>query len=202
MKETSRRNFGKALAAVLAFLPSVSLANTNEASIPAESQKLSGKKNQHDTPPTFVISEGSFIVELDKPLEYVTTTGGKKRYRRRKAMGGHDAQLDHIKIVAGSGEMLYRNDAATDCEIVVELENSLEARVYGGPDLIVEIPQSLVLGTAQSGPPKRAHRYVPSPRSIQGIKVQRGNSVLYSVERNETLSELAEVRIMVWHTDY
>src|SRR5262245_47086662 len=118
MKNTSRRNFGKALAAGLASLPAISLANANEdrlgerhASSASGSQKKSqDKKNQHDTPPTFLISQGSFIIEIDKPLELVTTSGGKKKYKRPKASGGLDAQIDHIKIVAGSGEILYRND--------------------------------------------------------------------------------------------
>lgn len=209
MKKTSRRNFGKALAAGLASLPGVSLANTNQqkfaeqkASNPAESQKLSEKKNQHDTPPTFLITQGSFIIELDKPLAYVTTTNGKKKYRRPKASGGVDAELDHIKIVDGSGEMLYRNDAPRGCEIVLTLEESLEAKIYGGSELIVEMTDTLNVGTAQSGPRKRPHKYVPSSTLILGIKVQKGTSEIYSVAHTEVASRLEEVRIMVWHKDY
>ena len=205
MKKTSRRNFGKALAAGLVSLPGISLANTNQqkageqkASPPAQSQKLEEKKNQHDTPPIFAIAQGSFIVEIDKPVALATTANGKKKYRRPKG-GGNDAQFDHIKIVAGSGEMLYRNDDALGCEIVLALENSLEAKVSGGTELTIEIPDTLDIGAAQSGTRKRPHKYVPTSRSIVGIKVQKGNSVLYS---NDVASRLEEIRIMVWHTDY
>src|ERR1044071_2331290 len=107
MKNTSRRNFGKALAAGLVSLPAISLGNTKEGKVGdrqgsgEDSQKSKDyeKKNQHDTPPTFLITQGSFIIEIDKPLAYVTTANGKKKYKRPKA--SVNAQFDHIKIVDG-----------------------------------------------------------------------------------------------------
>lgn len=209
MKKTSRRSFSKAIAAGLVSLPAASLANAVkkgghgilEANT-AEPQRLLDARNQHDTPPTFVMAQGSFIVEIDKPLAPAGVSGGKKRYRRPKAVGGRDAHFDHIKIVDGSGEMLYRNDNARDCEIVLALESSLEVKVFGGRELMIEMTDSLDAGTAQSGPRKRPHKYVPSSLSILAIKVQRGTSVLYSVARNEVVSKLEDARIMVWHEDH
>lgn len=206
MKKTSRRTFGKVMAASLASLPVMSIANASEGDSGVRNenttapQRFLDDRNQHDTPPTFTITQGSFIIEIDKPLAFVTTGAGKKTYRRPKQ--NHDAHLDHIKIVDGSGEMLYRNDAARDCQILVTLERSLEAKIYGGSELILEMTDSLDAGTAQTGPRKRPHKYVPSSAEILEIKVQRGGSPIYSVRRAETVSRLEDVRIMVWHEDH
>jgi hypothetical protein len=210
MKKTSRRSFSKAMGASLASLSLTSLASAREEDdsdrdpkTVSGSQRLLSDRNQHDTPPPLMITQGSLVVEIDKPMAFLVTANGRKKYRRPK--NTHDANLDHIKIVDGSGEMLYRNDKPRDCEIVVTLSGgaAAELKVGGGAELVVEIPESMDIGTSEHSDTSRRHeKYRPSSAQITAIRVQRGASVIYSVSRDEVVSGLEDVRIMVWHDDH
>jgi len=125
MKKTSRRNFGKQLTAAMAALPLANLA-TNVSSNDSEPQKTSAvnnNRNEHDTPPPVLIGSGSLLFEArteanhDWTTTTPTTLGGKAArshafpaYDNAGAVATGDIHIAHIKIVDGSGEIIYRLD--------------------------------------------------------------------------------------------
>lgn len=117
MKRTSRCNFGNQFICALAAL-TIALLVTIEVHGQKEGpQKSSASSPQviltsHDTPPPVTLMDGSFIVEIELADfgEKEELSGQSKKYRVLPTVPGKKLYLAHIKVVDGSGELLYRGD--------------------------------------------------------------------------------------------
>lgn len=139
MKTTSRRSFGKHLTGAIVTLPLTALAGKTALGEQPDQQKpvLSNNRNEHDTPPPVIIMAGSCIFEARTEKDHVWTTFGSGNLGNKPArvhkVPAYDNNGDpangpihiaHIKIVDGSGEMLYRldNDDKDDITITTFLK--------------------------------------------------------------------------------
>ncbi len=228
MKKTSRRRFGKQLAGAIAAIPVVSSfaeaegQGRNKADIQTKQARIF---REHDTPPPVLFMQGSFIIEtaeLDFD-ESGVTMGSRKKYRRHP----HEpmktkVHLAHIKIIDGSGEILYRNDnimddpshppidlrlAVTTQSGVVNIAsvaNNFEIDTPGNKKLDkvdkVTHPDDQPMGTKRHARFRYKDASSGSEESITGIRVTKGGSTV--LFENSDLSDLAskgeELKIMVW----
>jgi hypothetical protein len=129
-ESVSRRSFTKLIASAFAVIPFAStLANaqrhhsrkrvgTHGAQSPARKTRASQlafatSRNEHDTPPPVLFTNGSFIVEteVDFAPGDIVPMGNKKRHNIKPSITGNNRVFPaHIKVVDGSGEMLFRFD--------------------------------------------------------------------------------------------
>jgi len=120
MKKTSRRRFGKQLTGAVAAMTITSLTGKAEIINTAQKPKAASEQigfRTHDTPPPLEFINGSFVVEKENDFNNTVMNGTRREY---KVTAGRTT-LEHIKIVDGSGEMLYRKDGADQCIISFEL---------------------------------------------------------------------------------
>jgi hypothetical protein len=135
MKRTSRRSFGTQLAVAIATLSVIAFGNTSLGQQTASQRKPSPdcQRKEHDTPPPTMLVSGSWIFEAstEKDHDWSTTTettvGEQKAfnhyvpaYDRCGAAATADIYIAHVKIVDGSGEMLYHLDNDKKEEIKVK----------------------------------------------------------------------------------
>ena len=123
MKNTSRRNFGKQLAGGIAAVSVASIAGKG-ASLDGSEQRpkttSQRKIRTHDTPPPLEFDNGSFVVEKERDFNRSDVNGDRLEYK----ITSGNTTLHHIKIVDGSGEVLFRKNDADACKVSVELRNS------------------------------------------------------------------------------
>jgi len=162
--------------------------------------------NQHDTPPPVLIGEGSLRVELTSIFNPTpsSTGGGRKRH----IVGDFASlKLAHIKIVDGSGEMLYRNDNPHDTEIRVLVDDGSEVK-FGcvSAGLYIDITDEKVLGNPQDSGGRRPDVYRPKKNAqdldINALKVavtsDANSALLFQISKDDLNSQLKECRILVW----
>jgi hypothetical protein len=206
MKKTSRRNFGKQLTGALAALPIV-------AAIDVSGQRPNVQRTQkveffreHDTPPPVLLGEGSLTVETSHPFgnSAPASTG-----RHRHIVPDYQAlQLAHIKVVDGSGEMLYRNDMPRTAEIRVLLSDGDEVKIgVESQNFYIDLLNDKDLGNAQNqNGRKRQKIYRPKKNAaeleIAAITVAQSSTanapILFRIAKDDLNSHLEEARIMVW----
>jgi hypothetical protein len=214
MKKTSRRHFGKQLTGALVSLPVVGSAiqlsaqqQTPDRKKVASQTAQTEKKREHDTPPPVLIAEGSLTVEtmsrFGGPMG-----AGQGRKKHHIDIGGKE--IAHIKIVDGSGEMLYRNDKPRNAEIRVLVRvNSADSEVKmgrSGSNLYIDLTDDKDIGTATPGGKHRTERYrlkkSADDLELLAITVAENASanspILFKVTREDLNSHLEEARIMVW----
>jgi hypothetical protein len=164
----------------------------------------------HDTPPPIVIGGGSVVFELDKEFDEITAGTPKKHIRKPPAGSTSNSVLiGHIKILDGSGEMLYRNLDADTCRIIITLDDDTLINVMGGSTLDIEAPRRLELGSGLDKPvsKKRKKRYRHKKSSsvessIKKVQVVEGSDVLFSVLVDKLESKDDDFRVMLWlHED-
>jgi hypothetical protein len=126
MKNTSRRSFGEQLAvAIVTFLVIAfsSIATFGQQTATQSKDDKDCQRKEHDTPPPTLLMSGSWIFEVrternhDWSTRTATMEGGRTAYShyvpahdRCGAPATKPIHIAHIKIVDGSGEMLYRLD--------------------------------------------------------------------------------------------
>jgi hypothetical protein len=128
-KETlSRRGFARLAAAALAAIPFASSlaqaqrrrrgARTSGAQAPVQKPqgvaplRTARGRNEHDTPPPLEIINGSFIVDTEEDFLAgdIVSMGAMTRHHIRPGAANNRIFPAHIKVVDGSGEMLFRLD--------------------------------------------------------------------------------------------
>jgi hypothetical protein len=210
MKKTSRRNFGKQLTGALVAVPLASIAVSESASgqRPARPRRQALDRNifnEHDTPPPVMVGEGSLIVETTHAFGNSVPVGA---LRKRHYVADYSLYaIAHIKIVDGSGEMLYRNDKPREAEVRIVLDDGSEVklgRVAEG--FYLDLPNDKDLGSAQNQTSKRKKKYHPKKSSahlvIAAIKIAENptdaSPLLFKITEGDLNSHLEESRIMVW----
>lgn len=81
------------------------------------------RENQHDTPPTLTFNDGSFEIESKQKLN----EGGTGPWFYTASVG--ETTIEHIRVIHGSGEMVYQNLDAHGSTIILELKKNGEASV-------------------------------------------------------------------------
>jgi hypothetical protein len=136
MKKTSRRSFGKQLTGAMAGLPLVNLPRKT-AGCGDDTQRntsANSNRNEHDTPPPVIIGSGSLIFEArteskhDWTTTAATTLGGRSAlshtfpaYDNAGQPATSNIHIAHVKIVDGSGEMVYRLDNGDKDDITITI---------------------------------------------------------------------------------
>jgi hypothetical protein len=222
MKKTSRRNFGKQITCALAALAVASLVTMSEVrgqdKKPQKSSTPSPQEilTSHDTPPPVTIMDGSFIVEIPKALfdETEGNSGQPKKYKLMVA--GKKLYLAHIKVVDGSGEILYRgdfHDPANNLNVIITTTENHEVNFASvGNKFQIETPNGRKLekttGLDQPVSSKRLGRFRvkndagTSETRLSRISVRKGNFAVWGVD----LTDLApggadggkETKVLIW----
>ena len=120
MKKTSRRSFAKTITAALAAAPVALLTKTAGSAQTPSKQTRVGPSGQdifqhQDTPPGLEILDGSLIVESTE--EFAETAGTRFLYKSTT-----DTSIEHIRVIADSGEKLYEDLYATEDGISSSIE--------------------------------------------------------------------------------
>jgi len=209
MKKTSRRSFGKQLTGFLVSLPVVATA----IQVKGQDQKDVGRpktqeeiEKEHDTPPPVLIAEGSLTVETTSQFGGPVAAG---QTRKKHFMGVGALRIAHIKILDGSGEMLYRNDKPRDAEVRVLVNDNTELKVARlSQSLYIDLPNDKDLGTPEvlGANSKRKARYrlkkTGNDLGLEAITVTENSDVnspiLFRVAKADLNSGLKEARIMIW----
>lgn len=220
--KSSPRTFKKLITNVFAALAFVLFLTTLNASgqtprpaSPASDQKI---LTSHDTPPPVLIADGSFIVEIEKDVfdETEGNPGQSKKYRLRPRVAGKKLYLAHIKIVDGSGELLYRgdyHDPARDLNVVITTpEGDLVNFASVGNNFQIETPNGKKLektsGLDQPVSSKRLGRFRvkndagTSETRLGRISVRKGNFTVYGVDLTDLppggTNGGKETKVLIW----
>ena len=229
-RQTSRRRFTKTIGGVLASIPFISsFVNAEEkrrSSIETFQRKSGSNRTQdqksglvfrtHDTPPPITFENGSFVLERTGQFlgsDIVTNPATSRKEYRVRPFFGSTAVPAHIKIVEGSGEVLYRNDRAASCVISIELEgpggdrSMVNARTSADKTRFVidiDAAKSLDLGNAANNDKptsrKRDRRYRHSgpEMSMREITIKEGAKILYNVLTEDLPADGSDLKVMIW----
>ena len=139
MKKTSRRNFGKSMARTLAVLPLASLTAKEAAKAQTSRQErrmVDDNRSHENTPPPIEVQDGSFSLVIrtaaeTAPIEAPTSGPGSSNpyLYKGKVPGSSDNNIEHIKILDGAGEWIYRDLEAASSNITIELQDYENLRV-------------------------------------------------------------------------
>lgn len=227
MKKTSRRKFGKQLTGALAALPVAALAmseSTSGQTKPIKPNAVSDESvfNEHNTPPPVLLMQGSFIVETAEAVfDESVTMGSRKKYRRHPKVTTKKVHLAHVKIIDGSGEILYRNDnimndsshPPIDLRVAVTTDDGLVNIASVGNNFELDIPgnkkfEKTTHSLDQPMGSKRLARFRyrdddssgSDVHRIKEVRVTKGAStLLFEIKDLTDLpSKGEELRIMVW----
>jgi hypothetical protein len=227
MKKTSRRSFGKQLTGAIAALPIASLATKGIAGQmdPKKASRVSVQKTEkeHDTPPPLFIQSGSLILEArtDKNDWTHTPMPGSRRGYRVLTKDRNDQPpttaifVAHIKIVDGSGELVYRFDnynnttksvpVHVNCLMNGDLTENFHLSV-DNTEFVIDVPDKRKIKPKQGDPVMNGKRKRVKYLNDQGsdshdittIQIVKGPRVLYQVDRSDLGKGADEMRIMVW----
>lgn len=236
MKKTSRRNFGKQLTGALAALPMATLATPivsaqEKTQTKAHGGDLVDIRNQHDTPPPVILMSGSWIFEARTELNHIwtttaaTTLGGKPAlmhkvpaYDNQNNPATKPIYIAHIKIVDGSGEMLYRLDNEDKDAIAINsyLKNDkTESAVLktDNKDFVIVFLDDKKLENKADDPsmdPEEDVKTIPRRQRARYKNEKNKNGKIYSIEisgakagllcalKLENHKAARELRIMCW----
>jgi hypothetical protein len=195
--------------------------NPNATRIPFGNLKIF---NQHDTPPPFLFMEGSCIIEV-KFLEdrEVTERMTFEAFRSELAEGlraaaalsnNEFAFIAHVKVVDGSGEMLYRLDNNNKDNISIALSLSRNNQFVGemrfsiSDQLEVSHPETTEIGNAEPAMNKHRIRFrlldaeSKGDIEISGVRVEKiteaGMIPIYSGPFRDLKSKGEELKVMLW----
>jgi hypothetical protein len=160
----------------------------------------------HDTPPPTIIDDGSLAIKLSDDLTLPATAENGRWIHK----GPADTPIAHIKVLHGSGDMVYRNLDAGDSRITVELEDMNHDPVgnliiTGGEFFQIDSDQ-LLMRQGVSGAPRRHTFAHPGAGQnlfrVKSIEILRtaNPSAQFRVTAPRTTQESQEYRIMIWHS--
>jgi hypothetical protein len=235
----SRRNFTKTIATSLLSVPlaisSASAATPQRKNRKPLSQKAGQTRNppipfemrvEHDKPPTgCLITDKPFTMELNES-NYVRDTaigGAGKTWHLIDKNSSKHIHLADIKILHGSGEMLYKNLNAAGCMIKIWLDESpeLNPSLIIRDDIMTSHPENgrqvkAVQITASGTSARRFTRlgnslgndrfrypYSITTFRITKIEVTQNGGVLFAITAPPpppppALTEAEEYKIMLW----
>ena len=217
MEKTSRRSFGKQLTGAVAAITTTSFAPGDGERTPNVDAKQN--KRSHDTPPPLDFTNGSLVIEKRDAFHETSLSTDRTRmeYRTRPYPGNRTIYPAHVKIVDGSGEMLFRKDDETGALAVsIELRNvngsAGSASIINAQALVdrskfivdVDSDKTLDLGDqVHNDKPtskKRTHRYRHSSAALSmwEVTVKQGARILYSISPRELPLEGADLKVMIW----
>lgn len=185
--------------------------------------------NQHDTPPPVLFMEGSCIMEFGyletrdraEIIDFRTFQRFLKESKRpaavRKAEEGF--VIAHVKIVDGSGEMLYRFDNKQQDRISVSLVlNSREGSPLGefslsvsGYQFLVSFPSTTKIDVKNGDDPMNERRVrlrcldaaSGDDIEISGVRIEKrvgpGSIPLYACSFGDLNSQGKELKVMCWY---
>jgi hypothetical protein len=213
MKNSSRRSFGKQLAGTLISLPVLASVAEVYGQKRVKSKVQARDFREHNTPPPVLIAEGSLTIETTAEFGATPTPAGAGRKRHFMDLGPR--RIKHIRIVDGSGEMLFRkHNPPADVEIRVLISHPgtahppTELRMgRAATNLYVDLVNEKELGNPDTLPDvKRTKRYKVRrgnvPLEFEAITVAAAahpsTSILFTKKKEDLDSRLKEVRIMIW----
>lgn len=226
----SRRRFTKSIAAAAAALPLVSTlagaqdgpragaAQRTDAQPQDRTPELRQHRNEHDTPPPVLVMSGSCILEIAADGDTVgpkDDSGGRRKYRVTPKDITGNFYLAHVKVVDGSGEMLFRldNTTADPVEVILALSDTKEVRLAAeGGKLLIELEKTKKFDKKVGDPPMSAgtsrnkrtrFRYMDdAPGSaepdIKFVRVFRKGRQLFDLELDTLRSHGEELKVMLW----
>lgn len=242
MEITSRRSFTKSIVGAIGAIPILSSLVEGQRKKRRISGKVKGRnkpkaisenpvdvRKEHDTPPPVLFMQGSFIVETAEAdfdeSDVITGTGmgSRKKYRRYPhETGKMKVHLAHLKVIDGSGEILYRNDNIMDDPHHPPMDLRVAVATEGGVVNIASVANNFELDIPRekkfekvdkmSHPDdqpmghKRMARFrykdvsSGTEHRITGVKVTKGASMaLFEInDLTDLPSKGEELRIMVW----
>ena len=213
----SRRNFAKSVALALSAAPLASTIVTAHSGENVDTQRTraGSVERTHDTPPPLTFENGSFVLERVGEFQgsdiVVNSTTNRREYRHRP-LSGTTISPAHIKIVDGSGEMLYRNDHADDCVISVVVDmgggatsvvnaqrSSDQSRFVIDVDSTKTLDKGNHVFNDKPTSKKRNRRYRHAGAdSIKEITIRRSTGVLYYVFVPDLPANGDDLKIMIW----
>jgi hypothetical protein len=131
MKKTSRRSFGRSVAAALAAIPVATFAS--ESTFTAQTRKssstvLGDNRSHENTPPPIDLADGSFsvLMKTNSATPPLTESGSGPYTYKGKVAPSTKNSFEHIKILHGSGEQVYRDLDAADSEVAITLRDETD----------------------------------------------------------------------------
>lgn len=196
-------------------------AQSRDSELRQERVMVRSARNEHDTPPPVLVVQGSLIIEMDQPdFDQVapgSSTQPKKHRRGPKQTGATRVFPAHIKVIDGSGDLLYRNDIADDCltSILLGTEEVTLSAVGTNFEITTRDDRDLVKSGNQFDQPiqhdpshhlpARQARYRYKNRAgaefrITGARIikRSTNEVLYAVTLEDLPSKGEEFRVLIW----
>jgi hypothetical protein len=208
-KKTSRRSFGKQLTGAVAAISIASLACKGEEKSEETQTKgplVQAKKITHDTPPPTEIVDGSLAVESYVDFGNPTAQGNRWQYKQSSS-----PKIAHIKILHGSGDMIYRNLSADGCTIRLDWKDKDGTTDYlkiSGNQTVFMIDCDKRMNPGRTGKKHRPYRWDHPGNSkdfrIESIKVSdSAGNTLFQVTAPPPPSPPdvipEEYKVMIWH---
>ena len=234
MKKTSRRNFGKQLTGAIATLPLAAIVSSKtEARSPLRTRSASvgslvDERYHENTPPPIELVDGSFAIHIKTlpttTAQPLTRTGsGHSWVYKGKLDTSSDNNIEHIKILHGSGESVFRDVEASGSVITIELQDENDGRVgtltvFGDRDFFQVASFGYGSGNAdgqlvwthENGKPHHKHHFThqggPGNKEfrITGIRITKGGATTLNLALppvSGTPFESQGYRILVWLAD-
>jgi hypothetical protein len=244
MKKTSRRSFGKQFAGALAAVPlaSVSAKSDPQQSKPGQSPKSDPVciRTHENTPPPISINDGSLTMFL---ATVETTTGNPsnpmnnesdtstEHFHKGNLNGSKSNEIVHIKVLHGSGNLLYQNLDATDSTVTVQLEDidggDVGAVNFSAPNTVPApghpfAPEFIIKGTGPTAANRKlqynghgtgrhkdrhefAHKGGPTVKEfrVAAITVEKGGQILFFTKAPPRTADpfSQEYRLLLWLYD-
>ena len=226
MKKTSRRKFGQLIAGAVAAIPVASIA-AQTPRVPRAPGKTSLQDilNHENTPPPIMIEDGSFqlkIKHVDTNDDPMTRTGSGMDWTYKGNFNNNKNNFAHLRVMHGSGEMLYSDLNAAGSKVLITLEdedhNPGGNLVFEGSatDFIVtshgtgngNADGKLVWSKAYGKPKfkhKWAHKGVANPNKdfrISRIQITKVNGAVVAFDLQVDVAEYEsqEIRVLAWLT--
>lgn len=129
MKKTSRRNFGKLMTGAIAAIPAISLAPESVVLGQRRGEKSQDKiciRSHESTPPPISIEDGSlkFTVEASTADPLKLQSGGPPWVYEGDINSGTDNEIAHIRVLHGSGSLLFQDLEAEGSTVTVHLRDT------------------------------------------------------------------------------
>ena len=228
----SRRRFAKSIVSAAAALPLLSVltnaqsergrrrrAGRTEPSERRGARGLERDRNDHDTPPPVLVMQGSCIFEVAAMGDSIgppDNSGQRRKYRVTPKNVTGNIFFPHVKVVTGSGEMLYRFDndnLKLPVEVALILGDGREMRLSAeGSRLLVETEKTKKLGVksgdlsmspATSSNRRARFRYMDDTadsgeHDIKFVRIFIGGMLDLNLELDDLPKDGEELKVMLW----
>ena len=159
MTKTSRRTFGKqftgAIAATALFSQSANTAGQTQKTTKRDSEDA--KFYHQNTPPPIVIEDGSLNFSFKTTTPPTEDPSGNDYIYKARILGTGQNNIHHIRVLHGSGDLLYEDLEASGSTITIEIQETGarpigEIKVEGSPDEVKVTSRKINTGMSQLRP--------------------------------------------------